>query len=369
MTTEGHVDLVVDLGQRAYPITIGRGLLNDESLLTLQFSGHSALLLVADANVWERWGAPLGERLKAMAPRVLTHLVTPGEESKSVNELAAIWEVMARGRLGRDGAIIAIGGGVIGDLAGFAAATWMRGVDFYQVPTTLLAMVDSSVGGKTGINLPAGKNLVGSFWQPKAVVADIATLDTLPRGECISALAEVIKYGIIRDAEFFAWLEESITSLLTRDEVSLRHAIRRSCEVKADVVALDERESGLREILNLGHTIGHAIEAVAGYGVLRHGEAISLGMIAEGRLAITAGTGWTSTDQKRMELILHRAGLPTTLPPSFQNSVESLVATTTTDKKNRGGAIRCALPQAIGRCATFSADPAAIAAAIGHILP
>ncbi|MCC5874814.1 MAG: 3-dehydroquinate synthase, partial [Candidatus Sumerlaeia bacterium] len=227
-------------------------------------------------------------------------------------------------------------------------ATYLRGIDFIQVPTTLLAMVDSSVGGKTGINNRHGKNLIGAFWQPRLVLADTDTLTTLPEGERISALAEIIKYGVIYDGEFFAWIEKNINALRNLETDALIHAIQRSCEIKADVVVKDERESGLRQILNFGHTIGHAIENSTGYGVMRHGEAISIGMVVESALGVDQTPGWTETEHLRLGSLLKAAGLPTRLPKSLTVSLDDLFKAAATDKKNVDGEIRYMLPRRFG---------------------
>ncbi|HJT99238.1 MAG TPA: 3-dehydroquinate synthase, partial [Rhodanobacteraceae bacterium] len=245
----------------------------------------------------------------------------------------------------RDAAVIALGGGVVGDPAGFAAATWMRGIDFVQMPTTLLAMVDSSVGGKTGVDIDAGKNLVGAFHQPRAVIADTATLATLPPREYAAGLAEVVKYGAIGDASFFAWLETHADALNAYDAASLTEAIAFSCAYKAGVVARDERESGERALLNFGHTFGHALEAECGYGKLLHGEAVAIGMTVAASLSERLGRA-PRGDAERLERLLTRFGLPTALPPI---DPDALLARMRLDKKNLGGRLRLVLWRGIGR--------------------
>lgn len=280
---------------------------------------------------------------------VFVHEVPMGEQSKSAEAVAAMWNALAEADFTRDSAIVALGGGVVGDLAGFAAATFLRGIAFVQIPTTLLAMVDSSVGGKTGINLSAGKNLVGSFWQPRLVLADLDCLRTLPDGERHSGMAEVIKYGVIRDAQLFAFLEEHVEHLFEAGEaVHLRAVVRRSVEIKAEVVTADEREDGLRRILNFGHTIGHAIEAEGGYGALRHGEAVGIGMVAASLLTLRRGQSpeWTDAEHARLVRLVELAQLPVRVPAGM--TAAALLDRTRVDKKARNGQVRYILPVRLG---------------------
>jgi 3-dehydroquinate synthase len=256
-----------------------------------------------------------------------------------------VFAALAEARVARDGTVIALGGGVIGDLAGFAAACWMRGVRFVQVPTTLLAMVDSAVGGKTGVNLPLGKNLVGAFHQPALVLADIATLDTLPDRELRAGCAEIVKYGAIGDAEFFAWLEANSDRILARDGVALAHAVAASVAHKARVVASDERESGERALLNFGHTFGHALEQVAGFGTLLHGEAVAIGMLQAARMSAALGLA-SPDDADRLAGLLRQFGLPVEAPTA--QDPEALLAAMTLDKKAAGGTPRFVLWRGIG---------------------
>jgi 3-dehydroquinate synthase len=332
----------VALGERSYPIRIGSGLLDDASEWRDALHGRHALV-VTDAQV-----APLYlDRVRAgLASHVHDALVLPaGEASKTLAIAGRIFDALAALGANRDGAIIALGGGVIGDLAGFAAACWMRGIDFVQMPTTLLAMVDSSVGGKTGVNVAAGKNLVGAFHQPRAVFADTSTLATLPPREYASGLAEVVKYGAIGDESFFAWLEANADALLAHEPDALAEAIAFSCAYKAGVVARDERETGERALLNFGHTFGHALEAERGYGDLLHGEAVAIGMVAAATLSARLGHA-RAEDADRLARLLSRFGLPTTLPRA---SADALLARMRLDKKNVGGRIRLILWRGIGK--------------------
>ena len=299
--------LTVELGNRSYPIVIGHGLLGGGFDLTPFIHGEDCLVVTNETV------APL--YLEALLPnlegRTVSSISLPdGEAHKTLATMATILDKLVASGAGRDTTVVALGGGVVGDIAGFAAACYMRGVGFVQVPTTLLAQVDSSVGGKTGVNHEQGKNLIGAFHQPQVVLIDTDTLATLPDRELRAGLAEVIKYGAICDAGFFAWLEANIDALLQRDADALAHAIRRSCELKADVVAEDEREAGRRAILNFGHTFGHAIENCVGYGEWLHGEAVAAGMVMAGELS-----GIDVDELDRLRRLIERAGLPTAPPP------------------------------------------------------
>jgi len=272
-------------------------------------------------------------------------LVDDGEKAKSWAVLDRVIDALLAARLGRDGIVIALGGGVVGDLAGFAAAVYQRGIPFLQVPTTLLAQVDSSVGGKTAINHARGKNMVGAFHQPLAVIADVASLETLPERELRAGIAEVIKHGVILDLAFVGWLEANVEKLLARDRAALEHAVLRSCELKAQVVAADERESGLRAILNFGHTFGHAIEAGAGYGEWLHGEAVATGMVMAAELSARAGT-LGREDAERVKRLIARAGLPVKGPSL---GIERYLELMQVDKKAAAGKVRFILLDGIGR--------------------
>jgi len=339
----------VELGSRGYPIWIGAGVLGDAARLRSAIRGRHALV-VSNTVV-----APLYlQRVRAGLDE-LTHatLILPdGEVHKNLDCTARIFAALAELRASRDATIIALGGGVVGDISGFAAACWMRGIAFVQMPTTLLAMVDSSVGGKTAVDLPQGKNLVGAFHQPSAVVIDTDTLSTLPDRELRSGLAEVIKYGALGDSEFFAWLERNVDALLRRDAAALAHAIEISCRTKAGIVARDETEHGERALLNFGHTFGHALETATGYGALVHGEAIAIGMLLAARLSARLGRAGVA-DAQRLAALLQRFGLPTTLPAGADP--QRLVDLMRLDKKNVSGRIRLILWRGIGH-AEIAAD-------------
>ena len=337
----------VPLGDRTYSIRIDNGLLARLGAECAALDLGQRCAIIADANVVRHYGKPAWQSL-ARAGFVPTLVTVPaGEKTKSLHAIAGCYDQLAAHRLERDSFIIALGGGVVGDLAGFAAATYLRGIDFVQVPTTLLAQVDSSVGGKVGVNLKAGKNLVGAFYQPRFVLCDLATLGTLSEREFRAGLAEVIKYGIIADAALFARIERDLAKLLTRDSQTLAAVVARCCEIKAEVVGKDETEGGLRAILNFGHTIGHAIEAVSGYGKFLHGEAIAIGQTAAARLSVKL-TGLPAADAERIRLLFERAGLPTRikLPPA---QMARLFGAMKLDKKVSGGEIKFVLAERIGK--------------------
>lgn len=334
--------LTVNLGERSYPIYIGTGLLGRSDLLRELISGKQ-VLIVTNETV-----APLYlEKTQAMltAFQHETVILPDGEHYKNLQVLNRIFDTLLAQRFNRDCTLIGLGGGVIGDMTGFAAACYQRGVHFVQIPTTLLAQVDSSVGGKTGVNHALGKNMIGAFHQPRGVLIDSNTLNTLPDRELSAGLAEVIKYGLIRDFAFFEWLEEAMDALLNREPDALISAIARSCQNKADIVALDERESGVRALLNLGHTFGHAIEAGLGYGVWLHGEAVATGMCLAAELS--ARLGWLTQDQiKRVVTLLQRANLPVRLPNNLDS--ETLLRFMAVDKKVQQGRLRFILLKALG---------------------
>ena len=329
--------LTVDLGDRSYPIVIGRGLLGGGFDLTPYLRGEDCLV-VSNETV-----APLYlDKLEpSLAGRSVSSIELPdGEAHKTIATMQSILDRLAEARAPRDTTVIALGGGVVGDIAGFAAACYMRGIGFVQVPTTLLAQVDSSVGGKTGVNHEQGKNLLGAFYQPQAVLIDTDTLGTLPDRELSAGLAEVIKAGAICDAEFFAWLEANMDQLLQRDADALAHAINRSCEIKAAVVAEDEREAGRRAILNFGHTFGHAIERCQGYGDWLHGEAVAAGMIMAAELS-----GLDTSDVERLSSLVAAANLPVR-PPAI--TADDWMAAMGMDKKVQGRQLRFVLLDGIG---------------------
>jgi 3-dehydroquinate synthase len=340
--------LTVELGARSYPIWIGAGLLDDAARWREAVRGRH-VLVVSDENV-----APLyAERVVAALPDGRhSRLIFPaGEAHKTLQSCSAIFDHLAGMGASRDATIVALGGGVIGDMAGFAAACWMRGIAFVQVPTTLLAMVDSSVGGKTAVDLPQGKNLVGAFHQPRAVLIDTVTLATLAERELCSGLAEVVKYGALGDAQFFAWLEQSIDALRAREPNALVRAIQTSCAAKAGIVTRDETEQGERALLNFGHTFGHALETTAGYGTLLHGEAIAIGMVLAARLSARLQRAG-DVDALRLQALLQRCGLPTSLPAGVD--VQRLLDLMRLDKKNLSGRLRLVLWRGVGRAEIVS---------------
>ncbi|MFA6985897.1 MAG: 3-dehydroquinate synthase [Arenimonas sp.] len=349
--------IAVALGERAYQVQVGAGLLDDNPLSPHVRGRHA--LVVTDANV-----APLylAKVQAALSDKTVQVVVLPaGEQEKNLQRFGELMAALAAMGASRDVTVIALGGGVIGDLAGFAAACWMRGVRFVQLPTTLLAMVDSSVGGKTAVDLPSGKNLVGAFHQPAAVIADTRTLDTLPERELRAGLAEVVKYGAIVDAGFFAWLEAHVDALLLRDAKSLQHAIAVSCRHKAGIVVRDETEQGERMLLNFGHSFGHAIETEQGYGGLLHGEAVAVGMVLAARLSTSLGRA-PAVDADRLQMLLNRFGLPTTVPGDLR--APALLERMRLDKKAVSGALRLILWRGIGRAevARNIPDPALLLA-------
>jgi 3-dehydroquinate synthase len=357
------IRLQVDLGSRSYPIYIGRSLLEQPACLQPHVAARRVLVVSNECVLRLH-----GERLRAgLAGLDVDELaIADGEAHKNLATFAQILDVLVARRHSRSTTVVAFGGGVVGDVAGFAAACYQRGVDLVQVPTTLLAQVDSSVGGKTAVDHPGGKNLIGAFHQPRAVVADTTTLSTLPERELRAGLAEVIKYGVMRDAAFFAWLEAHLPSLLARDDAALTQAIATSCRIKADVVGRDERESDLRAILNLGHTFGHAIETLGGYGSWLHGEAVAAGIVMAADLSVRLG--WLpAADGARIRALLAAAGLPV-VPPSIARA--DWLSAMAMDKKAAAGRIRLVLPRAIGAVEVTEAFPAdALAATLDCASP
>jgi 3-dehydroquinate synthase len=336
-------------GDMPYRIHVGPGLLDDGAALAAHVRGRH-VLLASDGNVAPLYAARVAEAVAAHSPaRVHTSNIAPGEASKTMDAFAALMHELADFGATRDACVLALGGGVVGDLAGFAAACWMRGIDCVQLPTTLLAMVDSSVGGKTAVDLPQGKNLVGAFHPPRAVFADTTTLRTLPDRELRAGLAEVVKYGAIMDAAFLDWLDANATALLARDDDALAAAIARSCAHKAAIVARDPREHGERALLNFGHTFAHAIEAEQGYaggeGGLNHGEAVAVGMVLAARLSTALGLA-DSGHAVRLASLLQAFGLDTTLPAGLDPA--ALLARMRLDKKAAAGGLRFILWDAPG---------------------
>jgi 3-dehydroquinate synthase len=338
--------VTVELGDRSYPIVIGSRLLEElGTRLAIRFGGGS-VAVVTNPTVGHLYLSCVETALRHAGFDVVNVEIPDGEEHKNLTWLAFLYDRLLDARLERSSPILALGGGVIGDLAGFAAATFLRGVPFVQVPTTLLAQVDSSVGGKTGINHAAGKNLIGAFYQPGLVLIDIATLKTLPRRELVAGLAEVIKYGVILDAELFALVEKELDGVLSLDEELLRYVVRRCCELKAMVVHRDERESDYRSILNFGHTVGHALEALTGYQRYLHGEAVAVGMAFAAKLSSVRGYCTKETTQRIGEL-LKRAGLPVEMPRGV--SEQQLASAIKGDKKVSSGKVKFVCIEELGR--------------------
>lgn len=339
----------VELGDRSYPVIVEPGLLAEVPERLAELTPARRFVVVSHPKLMDLYGNALAGGLRAAGLDVSVAEVPAGEKSKSLAMTGRLYNAMAAAGLDRHGAVLALGGGVIGDLAGFAAATWLRGVDLVQIPTTLLAMVDSAIGGKTGVNLPIGKNLVGAFHQPRAVLADPDVLASLPARDIRSGMAEVIKYGVIRDAALFAFLEREMPRCLTLEPEALARVIADSAACKAAVVSADEHEGGLRAILNYGHTAGHAIEKAAGYRRLRHGEAIGLGMSAAARIGHALGvTPMDAVD--RIEALVGAARLPLRIPSGI--AVETLMKTIAFDKKAKGGSVKWVMAEAIGKVRT-----------------
>ena len=344
--------LTVGLAERSYPIHIGTGLLGRAELL-LPYLPYRRAVIVTNPIVAALYLEPLRALLQGHGVNVIPIILPDGEAHKNAATLGLIYDALLTHHCERTTPLIALGGGVIGDMTGYAAATYLRGVPFIQIPTTLLAQVDSSVGGKTGINHPLGKNMIGAFYQPQVVLADISTLHTLADQELRAGLAEVIKYGLIRDLPFFGWLEKNMEKLLARDTNALQYAIHHSCQNKAEVVAADERESGERALLNLGHTFGHAIETGMGYGAWLHGEAVAAGTLMAADLSCRLG--WINAqDRARIQNLFDRAGLPLHAPALGAEKYLQLMGH---DKKVVSGKMRFVLLKAIGH-AVVSADVA-----------
>ncbi|HAI70209.1 MAG TPA: 3-dehydroquinate synthase [Gammaproteobacteria bacterium] len=335
--------LQVDLGARSYPIYIGQALLGDAKLIAPYVKGQQ-VLVVTNETV-----APLylEKTLSAFANYQTAYVILPdGEKYKTLEILNPIFETLLKRHFDRQTTLVALGGGVVGDITGFAAAAYQRGVPFIQIPTTLLAQVDSSVGGKTGVNHALGKNMIGAFHQPTSVVIDTKTLETLDDRQLSAGLAEVIKYGLINDLDFFEWLENHATDLLARDPQTLSHAIAQSCQDKATLVAEDERENGRRALLNLGHTFGHAIETGMGYGQVLHGEGVAIGMVLAAQMS--ARLGWIKeADVSRAMALIEKIGLPTRLPEAM--TTDQMLALMQVDKKVRQGKIRLVLLEKLGQ--------------------
>ena len=351
--------LTIDLADRSYPILIGQNLLADPAAWQGLPKAATAVI-VTNETVAPLYAPALREAIAPHYPRVLTLALPDGEAHKTWQTLQQVFDLLLGEGCDRKTVLFALGGGVIGDLTGFAAACFMRGVPFVQVPTTLLAQVDSSVGGKTAVNHPMGKNMIGAFYQPVRVVCDLSTLQTLPERELSAGLAEVIKYGPIYDMDFLSWIEAHIQALRERDMTALAHAVRRSCEIKADVVGQDEREAGLRAILNFGHTFGHAIEAGLGFGEWLHGEAVGCGMVMATHLSQRLG-GVDAAFVQRLQGLIERAGLPVVGP---RLGADAYIEHMRLDKKSEGGQIKFVLIDQPGRVTVRGAPDALVAEVI-----
>ncbi len=342
--------ITVGLGDRSYPIYIGTGL-DTGALVKEALPKAPRLMVVSNTTVFPLYGDKVVKSLEEAGFKVSSCILKDGEAYKTHESWWQIETALLDNDFGRDGAVIALGGGVVGDMAGFAAATFQRGIPFVQIPTTLLAMVDSSVGGKTAINHPLGKNMIGAFHQPGAVIADLSRLKTLPRREIACGMGEVVKTGIIYDAEFFKYLEKDGDKAFLHDHYALAKIIGRCCEVKADVVSQDEKEHGLRAILNLGHTFGHAVEASLGFGTWLHGEAVGLGTVIAAYLSFKRSL-ISKSDYERIRAVVGRCQLPVKIPDSM--GPEDFIEHMHHDKKVRAGSIRYVLPTAVGRAQVFS---------------
>jgi len=335
---------LVEQRDASYDILIGPGLLRQFDKILPVYCPAAAYAVISDSHVGKAYGEDLEQRLSAIGYRAKLFTFPAGESNKTRDTWAALSDRMFAGRFGRDAAVIALGGGVVNDVAGFVAATYLRGVPLVQVPTSLLAMIDSSIGGKTGVDVPAGKNLLGAFHQPRVVVADPELLGSLSSVQLAAGLAEAVKHGVMADAEYFGFLEREYAAIFAKHAPALERVVRRSVEIKAAVVAADEREKGKRAILNFGHTVGHAIEATSKYEV-SHGEAVAIGMVYESRLAELLGIAAAGT-ARRVVSVLEQLHLPIERPDASQ--VDDLIDAMRSDKKVREGRIRLALPRAIG---------------------
>jgi 3-dehydroquinate synthase len=347
----------VNLPQQSYEIAIAPGSLGLLGGHLAKLNLGKKILVVSNPTVFPLYGESAIASLQKAGFDVFTCILPDGESYKNLEVLQKIYDVCLQNRLERSSTMVALGGGVIGDMTGFAAATWLRGINFVQVPTTLLAMVDSSIGGKTGVNHPQGKNLIGAFYQPQFVLIDPDVLKTLPVREFRAGMAEVIKYGVIWDSDFFAQMEAS-SHLDDMDSISpelMESILKRSCQAKADVVSQDEKESGIRAILNYGHTIGHAVESLTGYTEIVHGEGVGIGMVAAGKIAAELGM-WTEAEVERQDSLIVKAGLPTKLPTGLD--INQILETLQIDKKVKAGKVRFILPTQIGNVTITDQVPA-----------
>ncbi len=354
--------LKVNLGDRSYPIHVGDGILSAAGDLLQQAGLRGKVAVITNPTVAQLYLDPVHESLTRAGFDVTPVLIPDGEEHKNLGSLSAVYDRLIADRFERGSCVLALGGGVVGDLAGFAAATFLRGIAYMQVPTTLLAQVDSSVGGKTGVNHPDGKNLIGAFYQPRLVLIDVAVLQSLPRREFIAGLAEVIKYGVIEDPALFKVLEEKMSKLMDQDRDLLSQVIATSCAIKAKVVEKDEREDDYRAVLNFGHTIGHALEAATEYQKYLHGEAVGIGMAQAAVISVQQGF----CDQRSLERIrklIKKAGLPLEIPRDV--SMQNLVQGMEVDKKSAGGKIRFVMCAGIGKTGFHALSPGEILGALG----
>jgi len=338
----------VNLPQTKYEIAIASGILKELGDRLKNLKIGQKVLLVSNPEIYKYYGETAVKSLENAGFDVCTHIIPAGERYKNLDSIQQIYDTALNNHLERSSTMVALGGGVVGDMTGFAAATWLRGINFVQVPTSLLAMVDASVGGKTGVNHPRGKNLIGAFYQPRLVLIDPDVLKTLPPREFRAGMAEVIKYGIIWDADLFSELEscDRLDNLSVISQNLLQNILIRSCQAKADVVSQDEKEGGLRAILNYGHTIGHAIESLTNYELFVHGEAVAIGMVAAGEIAKQMGL-WTETEATRQYQLIKKAGLPNKIPVNLK--ARELIETLKTDKKVKAGKVRFILPEKIGK--------------------
>jgi 3-dehydroquinate synthase len=339
--------ITIDLGYSQYDITLGSQSLETIGTQLQRLNLGKKILLISNPEIFDFYGDRVLNSLAAANFNVSYHLVPAGEQYKHLGSIQQIYDRCIEAKLERSSTLLALGGGVIGDMTGFAAATWLRGINFIQVPTSLLAMVDASVGGKTGVNHPQGKNLIGAFYQPRQVIINPTVLKTLPVREFRAGMAEVIKYGVIWDRELFEALEQAdaIDNLETIDEQLLSMILARSCQAKADVVSQDEKEGGIRAILNYGHTIGHAIESLTNYDRFVHGEAVAIGMVAAGAIAVALNL-WSEEEQQRQINLIQKASLPTNIPATI--AIEDLIEALNHDKKVKAGKVRYILPTTLG---------------------
>lgn len=349
----------VCLGKNSYDIAIASGSLNQLGSYLKPLKLGKKVLLVSNKEIFDHYGEMAISSLQEAGFDTYTHEIPEGEVHKTLDSIARLYDTASENRLERSSTMVALGGGVVGDMTGFAAATWKRGINFVQVPTSLLAMVDASIGGKTGVNHPSGKNFIGAFYQPRLVLIDPQVLKTLPDREFRAGMAEVIKYGVILDANLFAKLEreERLDNFACLSEELLQLILTQSCQAKANVVSEDEKEDGLRAILNYGHTIGHAIESLTGYSVINHGEAVAMGMVAAGRIA-TKLKMWTQEEELRQFKLIQKVGLPVQIPANLDT--EAAIKLLPTDKKAKNGQVPFILPTEIGKVTIIDSVPSDI---------